>query len=94
MKIIEVANYVNMPGTVAKNGYFAAKLRKAGENSSWGGVDAMMKKDVKAIVSAYMRYVQKKCSKEMPAGDYEIVILEDNISFNEEIIQTIKVKIA
>ena len=24
MKIIEVANYVNMPGTVAKNGHFAA----------------------------------------------------------------------
>lgn len=41
-----------------------------------GAVDAMMKKDVKAIVASYKRIVAKRGAPEFSVGEYKIVIEE------------------
>jgi hypothetical protein len=57
------------------NGSWNCVIVKAGAVSGGvGAVDAMMKKDLKAIVRAYERLIHKRGSRDFPAGKYEIVI--------------------
>ena len=51
-----------------------ACIMQIGTKRSVGAVDAMMKKDVRAIVRAYAFLVMKRGYREFPPGKYEIQI--------------------
>ena len=51
-----------------------SSITQKSNNNSIGGVDAMMKKDVKGIVDAYSRLIKKRGYSEFPKGKYQIEI--------------------
>lgn len=54
-----------------------SSIMQKGNNNGIGGVDAMMKKDVKGIVDAYSRLIKKRGYSEFPKGKYEIEIRDN-----------------
>lgn len=65
-----------------------------GKSNSFGGVDAMMKKDVKGIVNAYSRLIKNRGYSEFPKGKYEIEIRNNFSPFSATKTITIEVVIA
>jgi hypothetical protein len=63
-----------------------------GKSQCIGGVDAMMKKDLKAIVSAYKRLVKKRGYNEFLPGKYQIRVSDGSYSKPVEIKIAFEVK--
>ena len=63
-----------------------------GKISGIGGVDAMMKKDLKSVVGAYERMIKKRGYVEFPKGKYQILIKESMFRSDASIVVDVEVR--
>lgn len=96
---ISIGNFKNMTqnevvGNTDKEyiGAWHCNLRKVNSMQSTGAVDAMMKKDVTSIVSAYQKLIVKRGYREFSAGKYQIEIRKSMFDAQPAIVVDVEIE--